>query len=217
MTRTDPGIHVDARVERFLVRNGRDASPRRPHWSSSALWPDASARRPYRRNSLPIWIVAALTLAILPRFAAAEPLFTVDLFVATDCPIANGYAPEIERLHLAYREKGVAFRLVFPDRDLAEDEVRRHLADYGITAPFVIDRDHALVKRAKATTTPEAVLFDRTGGILYRGRIDNRYSDLGDRRGTVTELYLRDALDAVLSGKKPPVPETVPIGCLIES
>jgi hypothetical protein len=111
-----------------------------------------------------MWILIALTLATLPRFAEAAHLFTVDLFVATDCPIANGYAPEIERLHLAYREKGVAFRLVFPDRDLAEDEVRRHLADYGITAPFMIDRDHALLKRAKATTTPEVVLFDRTGG-----------------------------------------------------
>ncbi len=121
----------------------------------------------YRRNSLPIWILIALALATLPRSRGGS-LFTVDLFVATDCPIANGYAPEIERLHLAYREKGVAFRLVFPDRDLAEDEVRRHLADYGITAPFVIDRDHALVNRAKATTTPEVVLFDRTGGILYR-------------------------------------------------
>jgi len=149
--------------------------------------------------------------------AAAKSVASVDLFVAPDCPIANAYAPEVERLHLAYREKGVAFRLVFPDRDLAEDGVRRHLADYGITAPFVIDRDHALVKRAKATTTPEAVLFDRTGGILYRGRIDNRYSDLGDRRGTVTEFYLRDALDALLSGEKPPVTKTAPIGCIIES
>jgi hypothetical protein len=201
MTSTDPGSDVDGRVDRFLLRNGRHAS----------------ARRPYHRNSLRMWILIALTLATLPRFAEAAHLFTVDLFVATDCPIANGYAPEIERLHLAYREKGVAFRLVFPDRDLAEDEVRRHLADYGITAPFMIDRDHALLKRAKATTTPEVVLFDRTGGILYRGRIDNRYSDLGDRRGTVTEFYLRDALDAVLSGKKPPVTKTAPIGCIIES
>lgn len=149
--------------------------------------------------------------------AAAEPVATVDLFVAPDCPIANGYAPEIERLHLAYREKGVVIRLVFPDRDLEEGAVRKHLADYGITAPFVIDHDHALVKRASATTTPEAVLFDRTGAIIYRGRIDNRYSDLGDRRGTVTEFYLRDAIEAVLSGKAPAIARTTPIGCLIET
>ena len=148
---------------------------------------------------------------------AAEPVATVDLFVATDCPIANSYAPEIERLHLAYGPKGIAFRLVFPDHDLSEEAVNRHLAQYGIPGPFVIDRDHALVKRAAANTTPEVVLFDPKGAILYRGRIDNRYSDLGDRRNTVTEPYLRNALDAVLSGKEPPLSATPPIGCLIET
>jgi thiol-disulfide isomerase/thioredoxin len=140
----------------------------------------------------------------------------VDLFVATDCPIANGYAPEIERLHQAYRTKGISFRLVFPDRDLTEETVRRHLAAYGLTLPFMIDRDHALVKRASATTTPEAVVFDPKGLVLYQGRIDNRYSDLGDRRDTVTEFHLSDALDAVLAGKRPSVAKTEPIGCLIE-
>lgn len=162
--------------------------------------------------------LALVLLALASRFiTAAEPVATVELFMAIDCPIANGYAPEIERLHLTYREKGLVFRLVFPDRDLDENTVKQHLADYGITAPFVIDRDHALVKRTAATTIPEVVLYDRTGGIVYQGKLDNRYSDLGDRRGTVTEFYLRDAIEAVLSGKQPPVARTAPIGCLIET
>ena len=162
----------------------------------------------------PLFLFPLLLLA--PLRLVSAPVASVDLFVATDCPIANGYAPEIERLHLACREKGIPFRLVFPDRDLTEEGVKQHLADYAVTAPFVIDRDRALVKRAAATTTPEVVVFDREGAIAYRGRIDNRYSDLGDRRGTVTEFYLRDALDALLAGRKPPVARTEAIGCLIE-
>lgn len=146
----------------------------------------------------------------------AAPGVSVDLFVAPDCPIANACAPEIERLYQTYRTRGVAFRLVFPDRDLKEEEVRRHLADFGLTVPFLIDRDHAVVERGGATVTPEAVVYGRDGSIVYRGRIDNRYSDLGDRRGTVTEFYLRDALDAVLSGTKPSIERTGAIGCLIE-
>lgn len=155
-------------------------------------------------------------LLLRPLGLFAEPVASVDLFVATDCPIANGYAPEIERLHRAYREKGIAFRLVFPDRDLTEEVVKQHLADYSVTIPFALDRDRALVKRAAATTTPEVVVYDRGGSIVYRGRIDNRYSDLGDRRGTVTEFYLRDALDALLAGRKPALARTDAIGCLIE-
>lgn len=164
--------------------------------------------------SPPISLLALLLLA--PLRIVASPVASVDLFVATDCPIANGYAPEIERIYRAYREKGVSFRLVFPDRDLTEEAVKQHLAEYELTAPFVIDRDRALVKRASATTTPEVVVFDRDGAVTYRGRIDNRYSDLGDRRGTVTEFYLRDALDALLAGRKPTPARTEAIGCLIE-
>lgn len=146
----------------------------------------------------------------------AAPGVSVDLFVAPDCPIANACAPEIERLYQSYRTKGVAFRLVFPDRDLDEREVRRHLADFGLTMPFLIDRDHAIVERGGATVTPEAVVYGRDGAIVYRGRIDNLYSDLGDRRGTVTEFYLRDALDAVLAGRMPPIERTAAVGCFIE-
>ncbi|MCB1206267.1 MAG: redoxin family protein [Verrucomicrobiae bacterium] len=145
-----------------------------------------------------------------------SPKASVDLFVATDCPIANACAPEIERLYQAYKTKGVDFRLVFPDRDLDEGEVRQHLADFGLNVPFVIDRDHAFVKRGGATVTPEAVVYNRLGAIAYRGKIDNRYTDFGDRRITVSEFYLRDALDAVLSGKTPAIERTAAIGCLIE-
>ncbi len=162
-------------------------------------------------------LLAACILSATLGLCAAEPVATVDLFVATDCPIANGYAPEIERLYQAYRIKGVTFRLVFPDRDLTDGAVQKHLADFAISLPFVIDRDHSLVKRAGATTTPEVVVSDGKGVLVYRGCIDNRYSDLGDLRGTVTEFYLRDALEAVLSGKKPTVGRTEPIGCLIEN
>ena len=39
----------------------------------------------------------------------------VFVFVRTDCPISNRYAPEIKRLHERYRDQGVAFDLVYVD------------------------------------------------------------------------------------------------------
>ncbi len=161
-------------------------------------------------------ILLALFLALAPLGAQDRPVARVDLFVATDCPIARASSPEIERLHLAYGGRGVAFRLVFPDRDLEETTVREHLAAFALTVPFVIDREGDLVRRAKATTTPEAVLFDPQGRIVYRGKIDNRYSALGKRLAEATEFPLRDAIEAILAGRAPAVPETVPVGCLIE-
>lgn len=81
----------------------------------------------------------------------------------------------------------------------------------------LIDRDRTIAGRAKASVTPEAVLVDARGEIRYRGRIDNRYVDLGKPRRVVTVHDLREALDAVLAGKPVPHPETTALGCHIVS
>jgi hypothetical protein len=59
-----------------------------------------------------------------------------------------------------------------------------------------------------------AVLSPR-GDLLYLGRIDNRQEDFGKQRPQATVFDLRDALDAVLSGKPVPHPRTKALGCSI--
>src|SRR5690349_8988813 len=54
----------------------------------------------------------------------------VFVFVRTDCPISNRYAPEIERLHQKYKPRGVAFWLVYPESDTTSDEIARHAKEY---------------------------------------------------------------------------------------
>jgi len=157
-----------------------------------------------------------LLLIFTSLASSAEPLAKVMIFVATDCPIANSYAPELNRLHEDYGGKKIEFLLVYPDTDLTEDEVKNHLEEYGLTLRTTIDRDHGLVKKAGVTTTPEVAVFDTSDAVVYRGRIDNLYADYGERRRTVTDPYLRDALDAILRGEKPNPATTAAIGCLIE-
>ena len=52
------------------------------------------------------------------------------IFVSTDCPIANRYAPEIERLYETYAVKQVAFWLVYADAHESVEKIRTHLHDY---------------------------------------------------------------------------------------
>lgn len=160
-------------------------------------------------------LVLLLTCASLA--GGAEPHAKVMIFVAVDCPVANSYAPELNRLHETYGGKKVEFLLVYPDPALSEDEVKKHLAEYALTLRATIDRDHALVKKTGVTTTPEVAVFDASDTVVYRGRIDNLYADYGERRRIVTEPYLRDALDAILRGEKPAPATTEAIGCLIEA
>jgi hypothetical protein len=143
---------------------------------------------------------------------AAAVLF----FISTDCPVSNGYAPEIQRICAAYRRKGVSCTLVYEDVDLKPVAVERHLSEFGYSAmPALIDASRTIARRARATVTPEAVLVDARGAIRYRGRINNFYAALGKPRRQVTENNLVDALDAVLDGRIVSVPETKPLGCFI--
>jgi hypothetical protein len=50
---------------------------------------------------------------------------------------------------------------------------------------------------------------------LYRGRVDNRFVELGKTRYQPTENDLQQALDAILDGKPAPHPVTRTIGCAI--
>ena len=141
---------------------------------------------------------------------------TVLLFVTTDCPNSNSYAPEIQRICSRYAAKGIACSLIYEESGLAEDAVRRHLQAYRYRGiPAAIDADGSLASRAGATITPEAVLVDRGGATRYRGRIDNFYSGLGRSRQVVTAHDLQDALNALVAGTPVPAPETEAIGCFI--
>ena len=138
------------------------------------------------------------------------------LFVQTDCPISNSYAPEIQRICKVYESRGVGCSLAYEDVKVDAAAVRKHLKDFsygGIAA--TIDTSRALADRAHATITPAAVVVDTTGKVRYRGRIDNFYASLGKPRQQVTEHDLIDALDAILAGKPVPKPETEALGCFI--
>jgi thiol-disulfide isomerase/thioredoxin len=144
----------------------------------------------------------------------------VIFFVATDCPISNSYAPEIQRVCRDYGDKGVSCALMYEDVELPntrlDEGVRKHLHEYRYAGiPAAIDRERAIAREAQASITPQAVVVDRTGNIRYRGRIDNFYASLGVSRRQVTERDLRDALDAVLSGRPVARKETQAVGCHI--
>lgn len=142
---------------------------------------------------------------------------TVILFTLPDCPIANAFAPEINRLVADYSSRGVGFYLAHADRDVTAAAARQHAADFAFRCPVLLDPQHALVHALGATKTPQAFLIDAAGKTVYRGRINNLFAEYGTRRQVVTKHDLRAALDAVLAGKPVAQPVTEAIGCHIQT
>jgi hypothetical protein len=151
-----------------------------------------------------------------PRVAPPGTPAIVFLFTSTDCPISNRYAPEVRRLAARFKPEGVVFRLIYPNPTDGADSIRQHMASFGYagTTHAFHDPDQALVKLTAVTVTPEAAVYagDR---IVYRGRIDDRYVDLGRERPAATMHDLADALTAVVSGKPVHRPVTQAVGCFI--
>ncbi len=147
-----------------------------------------------------------------PLAVSGKPVALI--FIRTDCPISNRYAPLLQKLSAAYREK-VNFWLVYPDKRATSAQIRDHLREFGYTLGALRDPTHVLVKRASVSITPEAAVFDAHGNLVYHGRIDNWYEDAGRSRPAATTHDLQSVLDAVIAGKRAPLPTAPAVGCYI--
>lgn len=157
-------------------------------------------------------MVGALVLSAL--LAQANPVeLRVFIFITTDCPIANRYAPEIQRL--AAKFEGTAkFVLVYPVPTDSPEMIREHAKKFAYSLETLRDGDRKLLAQTGVTVTPEVAVMRGTR-LLYRGRIDDRYIDFGKDRVTPTRRDLEDALSAVIAGKPVAQKETRAIGCII--
>jgi peroxiredoxin len=143
----------------------------------------------------------------------SESQLTVLVFLGTECPVSNGYAPSLNRLHAAHTASGVRLLGVHSDPDVDAAIARTHAKDYELQFPVVLDHDQRLAEACGVRKVPTALLIAADGQLLYRGRIDNRYLANGARRPQATEFDLNSALKAALAGQQPDPATTEIFGC----
>ncbi len=139
----------------------------------------------------------------------------VFLFTSADCPISNRYAPEVRRLHAQFAARGVAFWLVYPGTNTPVATIRKHTREFGYPCSALRDPSLSLARRGAVRVTPEAAVFLPDGQLVYHGRIDDRFVDLGVERPAPVRHDLKEALEEVLAGR--PVSQTNrnAVGCFI--
>jgi len=147
-------------------------------------------------------------------FRAARGKVGVLVFLRTDCPISNRYAPMIQQLG-ADRVDRATFFLVYPSRKETAETIHRHLKEFGYTLAAIRDPQHILVKQSAAQITPEAAVFNAKGQLVYHGRIDNLYEDFGHTRKRATTHELADAIAAATARKSLSASATPAVGCYI--
>lgn len=166
------------------------------------------------------WLAAALAGVVDQRGKPVDPWAIratahVLLFVRSDCPVTNRYAPEIQRLAAEFRGRSVEFWLVYADRGETAQSIERHTGEYKLPGTPIRDVRHVLVKRAEAAIAPQAAVFDARGALKYSGRIDDRFVAIGKARPAPTTHDLEAAIEAVLGGRAPEPARTKAVGCYL--
>ena len=160
----------------------------------------------------------------LKDFSKAKIL--VLIFTANHCPTAQAYEERIMKLDAEYRSRGVvlvcissnnpeALRLDemgYTDVGDSFDDMKLRAKEKGFLFPYLYDGDdQAAAKAYGPVSTPHVFIFDRERKLRYAGRVDDF-----EKIEKVTVSDARNALDALLSGKSVPVPQTKTFGCSIK-
>ena len=80
---------------------------------------------------------------------------------------------------------------------------------------MIVDKNKRLTKYIAATVTPEVMLLNGNGEMIYSGAIDDWVQELGKQKPKASKHYLQDAIAAWLSNKNVPVKKTIAYGCRI--
>ncbi len=134
----------------------------------------------------------------------------VVVFLANHCPAVKGYEDRLIEFTAAYKDKGVrVVGISVSDQDQdkipgIKDYTKEHKSNY----IYAYDETQATGKAYGAVVTPQFFVLDKSRTIRYTGALDDN-----GREDQVKETYLKNAVDAVLSGKTPAVEETRAKGC----
>jgi len=142
---------------------------------------------------------------------------TLVLFICNHCPWVKGWQSRIAEVGNAALKKGVGVVAVngndpaaYPEDEFAVMVTRAK--EVGYKFPYVVDATSDVARAFGATKTPEAFLFDADGKLVYHGTIDDSPKDAA----AVKDAYLKDAVNAVSTGKTVTTAETKSMGCSIK-
>ncbi len=132
------------------------------------------------------------------------------VFVSAQCPVVKQYNERISEFAADFAAKGINVIGINSNHTESLEWVKSHAAEK-YKFPVLIDKGNVLADKLGASVTPEVYYVNENNVLVYQGAIDNSRS--GEN---ITENYLRDAVEANLSGKPVAKKTAKAIGCSIK-
>lgn len=141
----------------------------------------------------------------------------VVMFTCNHCPYVRAYESRLISLQESFKSKGVQFIAInsnneenYPEDNFENMLKRAKEKKYNF--PYLRDKTQEVAKIFGASFTPEIFVFDEHKTLQYHGRIDDNWQE----PDKVTKHNLREAIEAILSGKPVDRANTQAIGCTVK-
>lgn len=151
----------------------------------------------------------------LANFKDAKLLVVV--FSCNHCPYVVGSEDRIIRFAKDYAARGVKLVAINSNEtvehptDSFEHMVAR-AKEKKFPFPYLRDESQEVALAYGGLRTPHFYVFDAQRNLRYTGRMDDN-----PKMEVLAKTHeLRDAVDALLAGKKPPVEQSNPLGCNVK-
>jgi len=141
--------------------------------------------------------------------------YSVYVFVAEKCPISIYMVKPLQEVFQKYGND-VDFYTVFPLKNSTNKTAQQFLEKYNLTDfKIKLDNYQGFARKLGATITPEVIVLDDNGEIVFRGRISDAYKAPGKMKHGVRKNELIAVLDKLTNGEVVPEPWAHAVGCYI--
>ncbi|RZK43223.1 MAG: thioredoxin family protein [Pedobacter sp.] len=154
----------------------------------------------------------------LANYKSAKGYIVV--FTCNTCPVSKSYQDRIEALNVMYSAKGYPVVAINTNDPIASpgdsyEKMQAVAKSKNMTYAYLEDPNHLYTKKYGAAKTPHVFILQKTNKgneVAYVGAIDNDTEDTNAQK----ELYVQNAINSLLQGKKPVVSSTKAVGCTIK-
>ena len=143
---------------------------------------------------------------------------TVVMFICNHCPFVKHVNEQLVKLANDYMDRGIGFVAISSNdvKNYPQDSpelMKKNAEQLGYPFPYLYDETQEVAKAYDAACTPDFYIFDKDLKLVYRGQLDD--SRPGNDK-PITGRDIRNALDALLSGKEVDPNQIPSMGCNIK-
>lgn len=136
------------------------------------------------------------------------------ILLSPECPLCKNYSTVLSSIQKEFKAD-LSVHGIVPGKAYSAKEISKYANDYKIPFPIYIDPQKEFTNYIKGTVTPEVILMNKQGEVIYRGAIDDWVSELGKKKLVVSNEYLKNAIKQYLKNEPVSIKTVEPKGCLI--